>query len=243
VIGLIAQAVVLACLAGIAGLGPAGWTVGAVYGLGTAALLARAMLRTGTEAFGPADWVTLTRATLVGGVAALAADALLGEPRTAVLVSTAVVALVLDGVDGQVARRTGTVSGFGARFDHEVDSFLAFVLGVFVASSTGWWVLAVGGMRYAFVAAGWLWRPLRGQLPYRFWRKVVAAVQGVALVAAASGLLSPSSTLLVLAAAVALLLESFGRDVYWLWRQHTSRRLPHSPVPAEASVGGTGRGR
>ena len=39
-------------------------------------------------------------------------------------------ALALDGVDGQVARRTGTASELGARFDMEVDAFLILVLSV-----------------------------------------------------------------------------------------------------------------
>jgi phosphatidylglycerophosphate synthase len=34
--------------------------------------------------------------------------------------STAV--LMLDGVDGRVARRTGSQTGFGARFDMELDA-------------------------------------------------------------------------------------------------------------------------
>ena len=37
------------------------------------------------------------------------------------------VALILDGVDGKVARRTRNASAFGARFDMEVDAFLILV--------------------------------------------------------------------------------------------------------------------
>ena len=47
--------------------------------------------------------------------------------------SLAVVALALDAVDGRVARRTGTVSPFGARLDGEADAFLMLVLSVHVA--------------------------------------------------------------------------------------------------------------
>jgi phosphatidylglycerophosphate synthase len=50
------------------------------------------------------------------------------------------------------------------------------------------WVLAIGLMRYAFVAAGWYCR-LRGSLPPRYWRKVVAATQGVVLATAAAGVI------------------------------------------------------
>jgi hypothetical protein len=47
----------------------------------------------------------------------------------------------------------------------------------------------------------------------------VAAIQGIALVLAVAALLPRLGTILVLAAALGLLAESFGRDVWWLWRQ------------------------
>ena len=62
--------------------------------------------------------MTLTRASLACGVGALVAACAAGR----LLVALAAVALVLDAVDGRVARRTGTVSPFGARFDMEVDA-------------------------------------------------------------------------------------------------------------------------
>ena len=234
-IGLVAQVTVLGALAATVGLGMAGWVTGLAYALVLAAALQRGMVRERIPAFGPADWVTMTRAALIGGVAALTADSFDRTPRVGVIVSLAIVALLLDGVDGQVARRTGTVSGFGARFDMEVDSFLLIVLSVYVARSMGPWVLVIGGMRYAFVVAGWVFDWMRAQLPPRFWRKVVAAVQGIALVIGAADVLPTPLTLLALLIAVALLLESFGRDVTWLWRNgHRDMALA---VDAVASPG------
>jgi hypothetical protein len=72
-------------------------------------------------------------------------------------------------------------------------------------------------MRYTFVAAGWIFPWLRRQLPFRYWRKVVTAVQGIALTVAAAGLL-PGGDAVVVVIALALLVESFGRDVIWLRR-------------------------
>ena len=54
-----------------------------------------------------ASWVTLARATLAVGVAALAADSFTHDIPVALLVTLAAVALCLDAVDGWVARRTG----------------------------------------------------------------------------------------------------------------------------------------
>ena len=223
VIGLIAQLALLAGLTWSVGLGDPGWVVGITAGVVTNLVLAGGFARAGVEAFGPADWVTLTRATLTGGVAALTADSLVGSTSVPMLVALSSVALMLDGVDGRVARRTGTASPLGARFDMEVDAYLIAVLSVYVAALTGdWWVLTIGAARYLYVAAGWLLPWLRGSLPPRYWRKVVAATQGVALTVAAADLLPGPVVVVALAASLALLAESFGRDVCWLCRRRPS---------------------
>jgi phosphatidylglycerophosphate synthase len=175
---------------------------------------------TGSRAdrFGPADWVTLARAVLAVGAAAFVAGSFDHPVRVAVLVSLASVALALDALDGWVARRTRTAGGFGARFDGEVDAFLILALSVYVARSSGAWVLTIGVARYAFGAAGWVLPWMREPLPPRYWRKVVTAACGIALAVVASQLLSPTGDLLVAGAALVLVLESFGRDVLWLAR-------------------------
>jgi phosphatidylglycerophosphate synthase len=224
VIGLIGQFLLFAVLARTVGLGVAGWLAGLAYGVITCALLTRGLHRSGSTALGPADRVTLARATLVGGVVALTADSFTRQPPVAVLLTLAVVALALDAVDGKVARHTGTASALGARFDMEVDAFLALTLSAYAARPVGAWVLAVGGMRYAYVAAAWALPWLRRPLPPRYWRKVVAATQGAVLIsAAATHLLPPALLTAALAATLALLIESFGRDIAWQW-DHRYRR-------------------
>ena len=217
-IGLLAQIVLLAGL----GLGGAGWVIGLTYGVALCGLLTWGMHRSGALRLGPADWVTLTRAVLVGGVAALTADSFERPVPVPLLVSLTIAALILDGVDGQVARRTGTVSALGARFDMEVDSSLLLVLSLYAAHPVGLWVLPIGLMRYAFVIATWLLPWMQATLPPRYWRKIVATTQGVVLVAASSGLLPLPLLVAALMVALALLVESFGRDVLWLW----ARRVP-----------------
>ena len=142
----------------------------------------------------------------------------------ALLIGLIVPALALDAVDGWVARGTGTTTELGARFDMEVDAFLLLVLSAFVAPILGLWVLAIGLMRYVFVAAGWMLPWLRLQLPPRYWRKVVTAVQGIALTLAASGL-APDVAGVVVGVALVLLVESFGRDVLWLALRSRARRV------------------
>ena len=67
--------------------------------------------------------------------------------------------------------------------------------------------------------AGWVLPWMRATLPPRYWRKVVTAAAGIALAIAASGLLPPWVDVIVILIALALLVESFGRDVVWLVRQ------------------------
>jgi hypothetical protein len=198
-----------------AGLSPAGWAVGVTCGVITNAALAVGRLHYRADRLTGADWVTLARAAVAFGVAALVADSFGHPVPVATLVSMSALALGLDAVDGWVARRTRT-GKLGAQFDGEVDAFLILVLSVYVARSVGAWVVAIGAARYAFLAAGWLLPWMRAQLPRRFWRKVVAATQGIVLTVAAAGVLAPAITVGALVVALVLLAESFGRDVWWL---------------------------
>lgn len=231
-LGLLGLVALLLTLATTHGLTALGWAVGLGSGLLAAGAVGHAMDRHGHGGLGRADQVTLTRAMLSCAVAALVADSYLHPTPVAALLALAVTALTLDAVDGTVARRTQTVSAFGTRFDGEVDAFLILALSVYVASSAGPWVLAIGAARYLLGIAGWWQGWLRARLPVRYWRKVVAAIQGIVLVTAAAQVLPRPLTLTALALALALLAESFGRDVVWLWRHRS---------PAAATVHAEGR--
>ncbi len=254
VTGIIAQVLLIAALAEIValsgvGLGAAGWIAGVTCGVITNAALARGLSNYRSDRLSPADWVTLARATLAVGVAALTAASFDQPVPVAMLVSLAAVALALDAADGWVARRTSTTARLGARFDAEVDAFLILILSVYVARSAGAWVLAIGAARYAFLAAGWPLPWLREPLPPRYWRKVVAATQGIVLTIAAAQVLPPAVTQGALVAALVLLAESFARDMWWLWR-HRHATQPQAAArtdptfgPAAATPAGPGRGR
>ena len=192
-IGLIAQLLLLAVLEATAGLGAAGRVVGVASAVIMATALARGLARRRGERLGPASWVTLARATLAVGVAALAADSFAHDTPIALLVTLASVALALDAVDGWVARRTGTATALGARFDGEVDAFLILALSVYVAPAYGAWVLAIGAARYLFMAGEWLLPWMRPPLPHSDWRRFVAATVGVVLTVAAAAVRSGRS--------------------------------------------------
>ena len=120
-----------------------------------------------------------------------------------------------------VARARGEASAFGARFDVETDAAMLAVLSVAVAALgiAGWWVLAIGALRYAYVATSLFVAALRTPLPYRYSGKVIAVAQAVALLAALTQTDGehwvPTAFLL---AALAALCWSFGRSVIWQLR-------------------------
>jgi phosphatidylglycerophosphate synthase len=205
-------------------LSPAGWAAGGASLLVSTLLLALGLRRRGADRFGAANAVTATRSVLVGVVTALVATTFTQPVPTLLLVVVTAIALLLDGVDGWVARRTGSASELGARFDMEVDAFLLLVLSAEVARALGPWVLAIGLMRYAFVAVGRMLPWMNAPLPPRSWRKIVTAANGIALTLAMSGLVPSVVAVIAVAAALGLLVESFGRDVVWLVRAHLRAR-------------------
>jgi len=173
--------------------------------------------------FGLANAITLVRAAgtaLLAG--ALAVPGLLARPDAGWLVLFAAVGLLaLDGLDGWAARRQRLSSRFGARFDMEVDTLLLLVLAAYAVAldKAGVWVLAVGLLRYVFVAGGYAVPALRRDLPASLRRKAVCVLQTAVLAAMlAPPVVRPVAPALA-ALALAALACSFGRDVVWLLRR------------------------
>jgi phosphatidylglycerophosphate synthase len=73
--------------------------------------------------------------------------------RSSVLAAGFLLALLLDVLDGYVARRGGHASAFGASFDMEVDAVFVLVVGylLWLRAGLGFWVLGVGLLRYVYV--------------------------------------------------------------------------------------------
>ena len=143
----------------------------------------------------------------------------LGAPERWLLAAIAAAALMLDGADGWAARRQRLASAFGARFDMEVDAFAILVLAVIVvkAQAVPCWVLAIGGMRYLYLAAALAFPLLRRPLPLRRIadgrRKTIAVVQSVGLMIALVPATLASWAAVTCAAALGLLAYSFAADI------------------------------
>ena len=186
-----------------------------------ACLLRRALQRRATDGsdFGLANQVTLARLVLV-----VLLLGLLGENCDAQVMWGAVIIAAMasasDALDGWLARRKGTVSEFGARFDMETDAALVAVLALLAWSwqRAGDWVLLAGVARYGFVAGRCCCRWMRAQLPPSLRRKAVCALQIIALVVCLAPILPPTWSALIAALGVCALLGSFLLDTLWLAR-------------------------
>jgi len=207
-----------------------GWKLGDLFGLSAwAPLQASAVIaitmfaaepkrrQVGSRRFGPANRITLARGVLVGAVAAFIGNP--GSPSHAIWVTgIALIALVMDGLDGWVARRSGLESEYGAQLDMELDSLLMLTLSMLAWQwdRAGVWVLFCGLARYGFLLASRPWPWFSRPLPPAFRRKTCCVIGIGGLTACIWPWPWPEfGTGLAAVATIALAL-SFTIDIVWL---------------------------
>lgn len=206
-----------------------------LYALAVAIMLRFLPLHLPQTAFGGANFITLLRAgllSLAGGF--IGAE---GDPGWWPA-GLATAALALDGVDGWIARRTGRESGFGARFDMEIDSLGTLILAalVWTLGQAGAWIFLAGLLRYGFVFAGLAAPRLAGELPPSPRRKAACAVMVSALAFALLPPVPPFAAMAATGAALIFLIVSFTLDVLFLLRTGGSENRP-AEVPVAKNAG------
>ena len=213
-----------ALLADRGGLAPAyAWRATALLAVGAAGLFLGLAAYHPHRRFGRANQLTLIRAVLV-----VLLIAFIGEARApaGIAFAIALLAAILDALDGRVARASGLASAYGARFDMETDALLILALSVLLWSrgTVGAWVLASGALRYFYVLALALVPRLNVPLPPSRRRQTLAVVQVVALLAAFAPFVPAPLGQLSAAIGLAGLAISFGIDVRASWRAGASAR-------------------
>lgn len=162
-------------------------------------------------AAGPANWVTLGRVALTGSLAVIVPY--LDRPLAVALI---IGCFLMDGVDGWLARKTGTASRLGATYDMESDAYLVTMLCLLlcIGGHVGVWGLIAGWWRYAY-ALTIEFLPSAGEVPrsqlarYAYAALVVSLVTAFAFPAVASP---------VIAIGTVLVSYSFGRSLFWSFR-------------------------
>lgn len=122
--------------------------------------------------------------------------------------------LLADGMDGTFARRQGTASPFGQRFDLEVDALFVLIAGILLlrAGQLGPWVLTSGLLRYGYLLAGRHWPALNRPLPPSRRRAVCGVTNAALLTASFAPILSPDLVQALVALGLALVVGSFAMD-------------------------------
>jgi phosphatidylglycerophosphate synthase len=210
---------------------PGAVVVSAALGALPATLSATAVVRRAPPRITPADRVTLTRAVLASGCAAIISMAWFGSTphRSWGLFTLVVATLLLDLVDGWVARSTGTATADGALLDMQVDAGVLVILSIAVAPMVGAWVLLIGAMRYVYVALSWRWPVLNTSLPRSHFRRAVAGIQAGVLAAALAPVVPVDVATIALLVALVLLLTSFSGQIVAIQRR-TRRPRPRGYV-------------
>ncbi|WP_019625454.1 CDP-alcohol phosphatidyltransferase family protein [Thioalkalivibrio sp. ALJT] len=226
--GLLGLGVTLTLQAHTGLSGPALPVTYSLLWLGLGGLLAgttpTADLVPGRRGPGPANRVTLVRAALTAPLAALVFMAPAADTLLALwVIALAALALLLDGVDGAVARRSGSSTAYGARFDMELDAamILALALLAWQLTPVGPWVVLIGLMRYIFVLAARPWPWLAAELPPSRRRQAICVLQTVILLLALTPALPAAVAITIALGGLFALTLSFAVDIHWLYRHST----------------------
>jgi phosphatidylglycerophosphate synthase len=177
------------------------------------ALGAELRARPGPARLGAANAVTLLRIALVVLLSWWLRQT--PGPREALVI---VLVFALDGLDGWLARRSGTVSAFGARFDMESDALFVLVcaLGLHARGRLGAYVLVPGFLRYLYVLALCLAPRLAREAPRSRLGRYAFSLMIVSIAVSAWPLFAQHALLAMLASAA--IVASFARSVYWSLR-------------------------
>ena len=220
---LMIGACLLGLVAGLGGLGLAyaAKAIGAYAGFGLA--VAAALLRDppGTT-LGAANRVTLWRTALACLFAGLVGEGALALGGLAIpLVVGAVAFLVLDGVDGWLARRRGEESNFGRLLDHETDALFLLILSVLVyqTGKVGPWIIAAGLLHYVYLGVRAAWPRLRVDLPAGRRGPAIGLGAMLGLLACLSLDLPTVIAKAVAAVVLGALIWSFSIDGFRMWRK------------------------
>ena len=163
---------------------------------------------------GPANWITSLRLL---GILAIPwmVEIMCPWCLTAYILGV----LAVDGLDGYLARKTNTVSYFGAIFDRESDAFYVWLVccTLFVTQQMPAWVLLIGMLRYVYVLVLiFIKEPEQPEIKTRR-AQVIAAILMIGL---GITFIIPSPYLhLFVGLLLLLVLYSFGRS-FWIMIRH-----------------------
>lgn len=141
--------------------------------------------------------------------------------------------LVLDGLDGLVARKLGQTSEFGKYFDQEVDALFLLILVcvIYQKEYLGSWVLSMGLLRYFYVLLQYLAKPKHKAELRSNKGRYIYFFSVIALIGCFSGFpefyqpVSIIALLLLLYSFTADIRQIYGGEIEPIWKRFSAQRV------------------
>ena len=138
-----------------------------------------------------------------------------------ILILLALISLLLDGLDGFIARKYTQVTKFGELIDQEADNFLILIMSIslYLNKDVGFYIFLIPTYRYIFIFLMAKYDWLKRTLPESHVRKLACVLATIFLIIAQESHLTINSTFLV-NLALFIITFSFSRDIIWLYRKN-----------------------
>ncbi len=141
-------------------------------------------------------------------------------PNTLLIIFT--ISIILDAIDGFLARFLNQVSKFGEKFDLEIDTFLLFLLclSLYKNIDIGLYVFLIPLYRYAFFILQFRFKWLQHSLPESFRRKLICSTVTILLIFCHLSFLNKYIIITTIISSILLITFSFLKDIIWFYTKN-----------------------
>ena len=138
-----------------------------------------------------------------------------------IFIFLAFIALILDGVDGLIARRYKESDSFGISFDQEADNLMLLILclSIYLNKDIGVEIFLIPIYRYIFILSMYRFLWLKRELPESFTRKFVCIFTSILLIISHISYLDEYIIINIVFFALFIITFSFAKDIIWLYRK------------------------
>ncbi len=138
-----------------------------------------------------------------------------------IFILLAFIALILDGVDGFIARKYKESDSFGISFDQEADNLMLLILSlsVYLNKNIGIIIFLIPMYRYIFISSMYRFLWLKRELPKSFIRKFVCIFTSILLIMSHISYLDEYIMINIVFFALFIITFSFAKDIIWLYRK------------------------
>ena len=142
-----------------------------------------------------------------------------------IIIILSTVSLIMDGLDGFIARKYNLVSRFGEIIDQESDNFLMLVISIslYLNKDVGLYVFLIPLYRYTFLASMKKYDWLKRTLPSSQFRKIACVLTIVLMIMSQDVYFNYENTVFLVFLSLFIITFSFSKDIIWLYRNKNAK--------------------